>query len=309
MPIPMFLYSVTLQAAAFYNATDLNDFKLVDGTSEEDDSGEPTTTFGKLTYLNPQDSRQYLYRLSPKDANDAAIRTNMQIGKLDVSWRTNLGEQGRLQTSPLSRKPPPPRDIEVTVLATPTEVRCGQGFTMSLRVKNWTASAMELSLLEEQVKVMCVGCERHASRVARTQVRRFNRFVAFIHGACFRTTHDMLPPSSLSLPVLFAAYHFHQAEPILLDGISSSHLGALEAGGSMDMSLDLIAVSTGVHFVSGVSLRDRVTGKTHPLLPLPSCFVIAVDQDAQLGTALGEIEEMSATTTSSSTEPAPDSEC
>lgn len=251
MPIPMFLYSVTLQAAAFYNATDLNDFKLVDGTSEEDDSGEPTTTFGKLTYLNPQDSRQYLYRLSPKDANDAAIRTNMQIGKLDVSWRTNLGEQGRLQTSPLSRKPPPPRDIEVTVLATPTEVRCGQGFTMSLRVKNWTASAMELSLLEEQVK----------------------------------------------------------AEPILLDGISSSHLGALEAGGSMDMSLDLIAVSTGVHFVSGVSLRDRVTGKTHPLLPLPSCFVIAVDQDAQLGTALGEIEEMSATTTSSSTEPAPDSEC
>jgi len=230
MPIPMFLHSVTLQAAAFYNATDLNDFKSADGK----DDGAPKSIFGELTYLNPQDSRQYLYRLSPKDANDAAIRTNMQIGKLDVSWRTNLGEQGRLQTSPLSRKPPPPRDIEVTVIAAPAEVRCGQGFTMSLRVKNWTAATMELSLLEEQVK----------------------------------------------------------AEPILLDGLSSVNLGALEAGAATDLSLDLIAVSTGVHFVSGVSLRDKVTGKTHPLLPLPSCFVIAVDQGAELGNALGVIEEL-----------------
>jgi hypothetical protein len=42
---------------------------------------------------------RYLYKLTPRDADDETVRANMVLGKLDVVWRTNFGEHGRLQTS------------------------------------------------------------------------------------------------------------------------------------------------------------------------------------------------------------------
>ena len=62
--------------------------------------------FGKVNYLNPMDIRQYLYCLMPKPE---VIKTNKvmkgvtDIGKIDIVWKTNLGERGRLQTSQLQR--------------------------------------------------------------------------------------------------------------------------------------------------------------------------------------------------------------
>lgn len=64
------------------------------------------TTFGTRTYLQPMDTRQYLYCLKPKKefAEKAGIIKGVTvIGKLDIVWKTNLGERGRLQTSQLQR--------------------------------------------------------------------------------------------------------------------------------------------------------------------------------------------------------------
>lgn len=64
------------------------------------------TTFGSRTYLQPMDTRQYLYCLKPKKefAEKAGIIKGVTvIGKLDIVWKTNLGERGRLQTSQLQR--------------------------------------------------------------------------------------------------------------------------------------------------------------------------------------------------------------
>jgi hypothetical protein len=155
----MFLHRVHLQAAAAYIATDLNDTTPV-GLDGADGAGaavlSPTQALGERIYLNSKDSRQYLFKLTPKDENDASLRTNTTLGKLDVVWRTNFGEQGRLQTSQLSRKPPPVWDIEVKVLKAPGEVQCGEGFSVSVAVKNCSAATMELSLREEQQKVETV---------------------------------------------------------------------------------------------------------------------------------------------------------
>ena len=62
--------------------------------------------FGRINVLQPQASRQFLYCLAPQPSLTADVRllsgaTN--IGKLDMVWRSNLGERGRLQTSQLQR--------------------------------------------------------------------------------------------------------------------------------------------------------------------------------------------------------------
>lgn len=114
MSTPMFLHRVQLQAAAAYTATDLNQIKpWSDGGNDagnpEVTSPAPAASLGERRYLNSKDTRQYLFKLTPKDEDDPSLRTNTALGKLDVMWRTNFGEHGRLQTSQLSRKAPPVR--------------------------------------------------------------------------------------------------------------------------------------------------------------------------------------------------------
>ena len=62
--------------------------------------------FGKVNCMTPLDVRQYLYCLVPKaesNSNAQLLRGVTNIGKLDIVWRTNMGEKGRLQTSALQR--------------------------------------------------------------------------------------------------------------------------------------------------------------------------------------------------------------
>lgn len=53
--------------------------------------------------VNPQSICQFLYCLTPND-DGKILSGSTNIGKLDIVWRSNLGEKGRLQTSQLSRK-------------------------------------------------------------------------------------------------------------------------------------------------------------------------------------------------------------
>lgn len=65
-----------------------------------------TLVFGRMNVVNPHDTRQYLYCLKPRPearSNPAALRQATSIGKLDIVWRTNMGDRGRLQTSQLQR--------------------------------------------------------------------------------------------------------------------------------------------------------------------------------------------------------------
>ena len=57
-------------------------------------------------YMNPLDVRQYLYCLTPRPeicADPRTMKGVTNIGKLDIVWKTNMGEKGRLQTSALQR--------------------------------------------------------------------------------------------------------------------------------------------------------------------------------------------------------------
>lgn len=64
------------------------------------------SVFGKTTLLHPQGICQFLYCLTPNAKLSADLKSlsgATNIGKLDIVWRSNVGERGRLQTSQLQR--------------------------------------------------------------------------------------------------------------------------------------------------------------------------------------------------------------
>ncbi|TPX32727.1 hypothetical protein SmJEL517_g04198 [Synchytrium microbalum] len=113
-------------------------------TTNTERKREPTATpvnespmvFQDAPYLNPQDTRQYLYMLTPKTTNDPLARTTSTLGKLDIMWRTQMGQIGRLQTSQLSRKVPPVEPYDISVITLPNMVKSEQPFTLHCRVRN-----------------------------------------------------------------------------------------------------------------------------------------------------------------------------
>jgi hypothetical protein len=95
-----------------------------------------TDVFLSSQYLNTLDTRQYLYMLVPKIPNDPLARSTPTLGKLDIMWKTSLGQTGRLQTSQLSRKIPPPELFEVLVVSAPKEIHAEQPFKLNCKLRN-----------------------------------------------------------------------------------------------------------------------------------------------------------------------------
>jgi hypothetical protein len=74
-------------------------------TGQADSKGRTLTTFGEQTYLGFEEARQYLYKLVPKvTGGNMASRTATSVGRLDIVWRTAMGEVGHMQTVQLPRK-------------------------------------------------------------------------------------------------------------------------------------------------------------------------------------------------------------
>ncbi|CAH1756246.1 10527_t:CDS:2 [Entrophospora sp. SA101] len=105
----------------------------------------PESIFGDGSYLNPQDIRQYLYMLTPKPTiDDKTARSTTALGKLDIVWRSNLGETGRLQTSQLARKPPLLDEIELSVISIPSIIELEIPFKLGCRLRNRTSSTLSV---------------------------------------------------------------------------------------------------------------------------------------------------------------------
>lgn len=97
--------------------------------------------FGKTTLLHSQSVCQYLYCLTPNskllsDLKSLSGATN--IGKLDIVWRSNLGEKGRLQTSQLQRMGPGYGDIRLSIVEMNNIVVLETLFTLKCKlINNW----------------------------------------------------------------------------------------------------------------------------------------------------------------------------
>lgn len=132
----MFLERVELDPSQHYKVTSI---------SHEDEFPE----IGKL--LKPKDVRQFLFCLSPIDVNNTlGYKDLTSIGKLDMSWRTSMGEKGRLQTSALQRIAPGYGDVRLSVEKTPACVDVQKPFEVACRLYNCSERALDLQLRLEQ---------------------------------------------------------------------------------------------------------------------------------------------------------------
>uniref|UniRef100_A0A672IM66 Uncharacterized protein n=1 Tax=Salarias fasciatus TaxID=181472 RepID=A0A672IM66_SALFA len=168
---PMFMEKVSLEPSMMYNVTELN-------TVSSSDEGE--STFGKMSYLQPMDTRQYLYCLKPKPeyAEKAGVIKGVTvIGKLDIVWKTNLGERGRLQTSQLQRMAPGYGDIRLSLEVIPDTVNLEEPFDIMCKITNCSERTMDLVL------EMCNTSSIHWCGVSGRQLGKLN------------------PGASLSLPL------------------------------------------------------------------------------------------------------------
>nr|XP_048707860.1 trafficking protein particle complex subunit 13 isoform X4 [Caretta caretta] len=137
---PMFMEKVSLEPSIMYNVAELNTVNK---------AGESVSTFGSRTYLQPMDTRQYLYCLKPKQefAEKAGVIKGVTvIGKLDIVWKTNLGERGRLQTSQLQRMAPGYGDVRLSLETIPDTVNLEEPFDITCKITNCSERTMDLVL-------------------------------------------------------------------------------------------------------------------------------------------------------------------
>ena len=79
----MSMVSVSLEPSIYFDVTDLNQKSAIgvgkddDNDDDFDDDDEIELTFG-CSYLNPLDTRQYLYRLIPK--KEYAVEHKKMVG-------------------------------------------------------------------------------------------------------------------------------------------------------------------------------------------------------------------------------------
>ncbi|XP_050699309.1 trafficking protein particle complex subunit 13-like [Eriocheir sinensis] len=136
---PLCLEKVELEPSPYFSVTSMNKISPCSNT----------LVFGRMNVVNPHDTRQYLYCLKPRPearSNPAALRQATSIGKLDIVWRTNMGDRGRLQTSQLQRMAPQYGDVRVTVDRIPSVVRLEDQFEVCLSITNICERTLELHL-------------------------------------------------------------------------------------------------------------------------------------------------------------------
>lgn len=131
------LETVELQNTDKYTVTSLN--TLSNGES----------VFKSKNMLQPQNSCQFLYCIKPIPelaGNLKQLKLEKNIGKLDILWRSNLGERGRLQTSQLERSPIEYGELRLTVIEAKNIVKIGDVFDFMCRVTNTSERVMDLQL-------------------------------------------------------------------------------------------------------------------------------------------------------------------
>jgi|UniRef100_A0AC35F0Z1 hypothetical protein len=97
-------------------------------------------------FLPPKTVRQYLFCLSPSTPENALThyRGVSAIGKLDMCWRSAMGERGRLQTSSLQRMAPGYGDIRLSVEQIPGVVPLLKPFVIVCKLYNCCERSLDL---------------------------------------------------------------------------------------------------------------------------------------------------------------------
>lgn len=134
---PICLEKVSLESSHLFSVSTWN-------TNEKGES-----IYGRINLLDSGCSRQYLYCLKPQlslEKDPKMMHNATNIGKLDIVWKSNLGERGRLQTSKLQRKAPEYGDLRVTIKDIPQGVYLENEVDLKCHITNISERNMDLLL-------------------------------------------------------------------------------------------------------------------------------------------------------------------
>eukprot|EP00742_Colponemidia_sp_Colp-10_P004024 GILJ01004292.1.p1 GENE.GILJ01004292.1~~GILJ01004292.1.p1 ORF type:complete len:405 (-),score=65.28 GILJ01004292.1:250-1464(-) len=138
-----------LESVLFGPADDLT---IKDLNQSDPNNHSNQSTFGDKKYFKPSEVRHYLHILDSVHA-DSVSQSQRSLGRVEVSWRSNMGEPGRVQTQQVVAQVVPSRDIEVYVPSLPPHLELEVPFRLSCNVRNRTSSAMNLRLVLLKAKM------------------------------------------------------------------------------------------------------------------------------------------------------------
>ncbi|XP_031502860.1 uncharacterized protein LOC116265978 [Nymphaea colorata] len=95
-------------------------------------------------FVRPGGTNNYLYQLKMSVHEPAQVKeeVNSVLGKLQITWRTNLGEPGRLQTQQILGNPITQKEVELQILELPLVIVSGTPFLVHLCLMNHTDRRM-----------------------------------------------------------------------------------------------------------------------------------------------------------------------
>eukprot|EP00270_Netrium_digitus_P010916 TRINITY_DN3424_c0_g1_i1.p1 TRINITY_DN3424_c0_g1~~TRINITY_DN3424_c0_g1_i1.p1 ORF type:complete len:393 (-),score=66.37 TRINITY_DN3424_c0_g1_i1:157-1260(-) len=136
---PLFLDHVRFEPAPSWQVTVLE-------PEEEDEKisavGSLSDLFQPVTLVRANGgTRHFVYqfrRTSAHQQEPQRLEGGNSLGKLEITWRTTLGELGRLQTQQILGNPLPRKEVELRLVELPTEVFLETPFPVCCRLKNCT---------------------------------------------------------------------------------------------------------------------------------------------------------------------------
>ncbi|WJX46166.1 hypothetical protein P8452_32992 [Trifolium repens] len=213
----LFMDQVDFEPAQHYSALILRG----DGHHSEKDSPTSETFKPAILIRSGGGIYNYLYQLksSLDDSAQTKVEGNNVLGKLQITWRTNLGEPGRLQTQQILGTPTTKKEVELQVVEVPSIINLQRPFTLKLNLTN--LSERKLGPFEVSVSQNVLSGEN----------------------------------------------------VVMINGLQSMVLSQIEALGSTNFHLNLIATKPGIQRITGITVFDTREMKSYDPLPDLEIFV------------------------------------
>ncbi|KAG0089765.1 hypothetical protein BGZ93_004606 [Podila epicladia] len=294
--VTMWMERMRFEVADAFTVQDLN-VVIPDRLKETPKEGEKAVSvFGEHDYFAPNDVRQYLYVLTPKPGKEMLAKTTNVLGKMDILWRSQFGETGRLQTSQLTRKPTPLEDIAVQVVKVPERIQLEQVFSIEIVVKNQSSNAGSNNSSNSSPASTNPPPRASTSPPSPFQPQSLTGTLARPPAAVARggapPIRPLEPSSSAtnltqgqgapgapgsgqeqnSMKLMLTGVK-QKMGAILLSGPNSRQLGSVPAGGEVRVRLDWFPLTSGVQKIGGIRIVDIISGYTVELDHLTHCFV------------------------------------
>ena len=106
--------------------------------------------------LQPEETLQRVYRIRHQDG--IRIQGTVNFGRVEIQWKTALGEAGRLQSNSISRKMPLVNEIEIRGVNLPPSIQIGIPCPIELEILNQSDSAFHLHLELRRDKMKGIFC-------------------------------------------------------------------------------------------------------------------------------------------------------